>query len=99
MVARTGDAGSLPSAEGDLLHKGFLERARMGTVYNKRYFELYDEPSLYYYEDETKENVRGMVRLAEATLLISGDKLQLVATDPNGTHTRSKDAARERARA
>ena len=76
--------------DGDLLHSGFLERARMGTVYNKRYFELYSEPALFYYEDETKTKIRGMVRLSEATLLISGDKLQLVATDSKGNSSTLK---------
>lgn len=75
---------NLPSADGDVMHCGYLERARMGTMYNRRWFELYDEPSLYYYEDESKAKVRGMVRLREATLLISGDKLQLVASDSVG---------------
>ena len=69
---------------GEELKFGWLDRARIGDRYDRRFCTLHADPAIAYYGDAERKDLKGCASLKEATLSVAAEKLQIGATDSSG---------------
>ena len=85
LPGKSAGGGSLgPKPEGDVIKAGFLDRARIGDRYDKRWVVLTADPALAYYTDEDQKDYKGSAVLKDASLALAEDKIQIEAVDGKG---------------